>query len=368
MTHTNQPDTRRTRSKPALRFLAAALLILTGACTTTPPPQPDPPDPAPDPSSNEPFTLQAKRQSLTDLVIADGFSPAELVTGGAQSTGWEDSMYVSRDEQTLSFMYLSVDLLTWDDQAGLDPTRFDEFRRGPDHGNDPPFAMLFLTTQIKPDGTTSEPVPFPFTRSGRTECCGMIDDDGNWYYSASPILPAYDLDIYRNDAKLPINTEFEEGNPHFDAATRTLYFDSQDRPDTPNPGRANIWMSERTDDGTWSEPVMLAAPVNLPDKNEVQPHVGPGGTLFFASNRETTGTAIFASDRLDQNQWSEPVKIVGPRTDPAVTSSPLTIAGVGEPSLTAAGTIYFGVLFFDPETQTFDADIARMRPQTPETP
>ena len=347
------------RVNPFRRWMPAVGMgagLLLGGCPPQTGPEPDPAEAV--------FSLENKRQALGALLIAPGWGAPEIVTGGAQSIGWEDSAYVSRDGRTLSFMYLAADVLVWDAQTNLDPARFDDFRRGPDHGNDPPHTVRFYTTQIAADGTTSEPIPFPFAKPGRGECCGMLAGNGDWYYSATPPLPAYDLDIYRNDERLAFNTPLEEGDPHYDDATRTIYFDSGDRVGTPQPGKANIWMTQLADDGAWSTPILLAAPINRPEGDEVQPHIGPDGQLYFSSDREGGGTAIFASQRLGDNIWSEPRKVVGPPLDASAASGPLSVAGVGEPTLTDAGVLYVNVLFFDRATEAFDPDIVRLPPSS----
>ena len=312
-------------------------------------------------SATEVFTQEAKLQALDTATGADGWNPPELVQGGVSSTGWEDSADISPDGKTLSFMYVAVDVLAWVSQAGADPARFGEFQGGPDRGNNPPFSVDFFSAEVLPDGSTKTPVRFPFSKDNRSEWGGMRDLEGNWFFVVTE-LSGFNPDIYRNEDRFPINTSFEEDDPHFDSQSKTLFFDTDNRPDTLDPTneKKDILMSKETSPGVWSAPVLLNPPINLAKTDDRQAHFTPDGALYFSSDRRGGALAIYKSKRLGGNSWTEPVKVVGPPPELQPTPGGLLLAAVGEPTLTLSGTLYFVALFFHPPTQAFDLDIARM--------
>ncbi|HET7009469.1 MAG TPA: hypothetical protein VFI11_01735 [Anaerolineales bacterium] len=137
----------------------------------------------------------------------------------------------------------------------------------------------------------------------------------------------------------PVNSPFPDGEHALHPDGVTLYFAS------PRPGGlggADIWTSTLTG-GTWSEPVNLGAPINSPG-DELQPaFAADGNTMYFTSNRlADVGAAIFRSARVGEG-WSEPE---------------LVVRGiVGEPSLTADGSLMYFVHVLTDAAGVFDADV-----------
>lgn len=76
-------------------------------------------------------------------------------------------------------------------------------------------------------------------------------------------------------------------------------------------GRMDLWLSERRDDGSWSEPINLGRNVNS-DGDDLSPSLSSSDTLLFASNGfgGKGGFDIMMSVFRD-GVWHEPVPIDG---------------------------------------------------------
>ncbi|MBN1448189.1 MAG: PD40 domain-containing protein [Bacteroidetes bacterium] len=105
----------------------------------------------------------------------------------------------------------------------------------------------------------------------------------------------------------PVNTGDWESHPSISPDGSVLYFVS-DRDG--GFGGLDLWMTERTSDGSWMTPINLGAMINT-DEDEVSPYIASdGSTLYFASEGHPGlgGTDMFVSRRL-ANGWSEPVNL-----------------------------------------------------------
>ena len=101
----------------------------------------------------------------------------------------------------------------------------------------------------------------------------------------------------------PVNSMYWESQPCMSSDGKTLYFASN-RPG--GFGGSDIWMSQISETGVWSEPVNLGSNVNTPG-DENSPFIHPDGeTLYFASNGHPGmgGFDLFLSRRESGNRWS----------------------------------------------------------------
>jgi len=106
------------------------------------------------------------------------------------------------------------------------------------------------------------------------------------------------------DLGRPINTAQNEGAQCITADGNTIYFTACSRADSY--GRCDIYQSNRIDD-TWSEPVNLGPNVNT-DNWESQPAISADGRqLFFVSNRPggIGGKDIWVSYKTDKGTWTQ---------------------------------------------------------------
>jgi outer membrane protein OmpA-like peptidoglycan-associated protein len=106
----------------------------------------------------------------------------------------------------------------------------------------------------------------------------------------------------------PVNTMSKETQPSLSGDGKTLYYVSSR---TGTRGGLDIWMSELSDNGKWTPPVNLGENINSPG-NEQSPFIHPDNkTLYFSSDGRTGmgGFDIYMSRKSDSGTWSVPVNI-----------------------------------------------------------
>lgn len=86
-----------------------------------------------------------------------------------------------------------------------------------------------------------------------------------------------------------VNSGWWESHPALSASGTLLVFSSDRRLEQPNTSvtgrqQTDLYLSRRAADGSWSRPERLPAPVSS-DANDITPHVGADGYLYFASDR-----------------------------------------------------------------------------------
>ncbi|MCO6501115.1 MAG: PD40 domain-containing protein [Vicingus serpentipes] len=106
-----------------------------------------------------------------------------------------------------------------------------------------------------------------------------------------------------------INSKHWETQPSFSADGKTLYFiRGIGRP--PNK-QQDIWTSELTEEGTWTEPKRLSNVINTRGVEE-SVYIHPDGqTLYFSSNGHPGmgGLDIFMSKKDEQGEWTTPINL-----------------------------------------------------------
>lgn len=103
-----------------------------------------------------------------------------------------------------------------------------------------------------------------------------------------------------------INTSEWESQPCISHDGKELYFVRRDK----RTGTSDIYVAKR-DDGDWTRPLRLDANINT-DANEMAPFIhGDGKTLYFSSDRclGMGGFDLFMSQRNEDGGWSEPVNL-----------------------------------------------------------
>jgi hypothetical protein len=138
------------------------------------------------------------------------------------------------------------------------------------------------------------------------------------------IFITIDDDIYSVDLKkstfspqkLNINTKYLESSPCLSPDGNTLYFVS-DRPG--GMGGKDIWSSERLSKGNWSEPVNLGNKVNTAADEESPFMMADGATLNFSSKGHNGmgGFDIFSTTQNDDGFWSNPENLGAPVNTPS---------------------------------------------------
>ena len=103
----------------------------------------------------------------------------------------------------------------------------------------------------------------------------------------------------------PVNTRFWESQPSISADGKTLFFSSS-RPG--GCGGKDIWISRKTDNGTWSKPYNPGLTINT-EGDEMSPFIHfDGKTLYFSSNGHTGmgGFDIFRTTLREDSTWEAP--------------------------------------------------------------
>jgi outer membrane protein OmpA-like peptidoglycan-associated protein/tetratricopeptide (TPR) repeat protein len=106
----------------------------------------------------------------------------------------------------------------------------------------------------------------------------------------------------------PISTRYSEKQPALSSDGRILYF-SSNRPG--GYGQYDLWMSVRGDDGAWSRPVNMGKSINTEGYDQ-SPFMHPDNkTLYFSSTGwpGMGGYDIFLSRKTSDSTWSEPMNL-----------------------------------------------------------
>jgi hypothetical protein len=111
--------------------------------------------------------------------------------------------------------------------------------------------------------------------------------------------------------KLNINTKGVESSPSLSPDGNTLYFISDRKGSI---GGKDVWASERLTNGNWSEPFNLGTEVNSAEDEESPFIMLDGVTLYFSSKGHATfgGYDIFTSTQNDDGYWSTPDQLKAP--------------------------------------------------------
>jgi OmpA-OmpF porin, OOP family len=117
-----------------------------------------------------------------------------------------------------------------------------------------------------------------------------------------------------------VNSKAWDSQPSLSADGRTLYFSSMRGGGI---GKEDIWVTNLTDDGTWSQPRNMGEPVNSKGK-DLAPfiHVS-GSTLYFVSDghKGLGGLDVFMTDLSRQQKWETPKNLGYPLNTHADESS-----------------------------------------------
>lgn len=326
--------------------------------------------------TNEALTgweLSKSEQKPVNVIGSAYNDPAPLSIGTA---GWEDGIYMSRDGLNIYAVYVEMDLL----KAVIDgatPDKFYLYQRGPDLGQD-------FTNPL------SEPHPWIHgdvvigqrnSVSGTFSSWRVTGLKRQFYNRGAPqgILNAsdpskYDYFFYTDDSSgctriymitnspldpstpgsalnMTDSASNRQDNPHAERYDTlhperlVLFYESDNRPGAS--GAQDIWYTTSNDSGaTWASPVAVSS-VNT-TAYDGQPHLFYDGSWWLYCTRLNPADGKLAIYRYSQgvpgdwNSWASPEIIV----------SAGSTQGVGEPSITASGDLYFVVIFRNTENPT----------------
>ncbi len=137
-----------------------------------------------------------------------------------------------------------------------------------------------------------------------------------------------------------LNAVYDVGELHITTDGQTMYCGRADAN-----GKHDLYTLAKTADG-WDAPVGLPAPINTSLGDEDQPFISQDGQeLWFTAQSRLgyPGPALFRAQRRPDGSWSAPQEIVS--------------QFAGEPTLDAAGNLYFVHHFFGADMQMIEADI-----------
>jgi hypothetical protein len=123
---------------------------------------------------------------------------------------------------------------------------------------------------------------------------------------------------------IPINSTVSEGSMAVTADSLVAYFVSCDRGD--GKGNCDIY-SARREGGAWTD-IRNVAALNSPDWESQLTITPDGKTIYFVSNRAGDGSAdIYVAHMDDEGVWSPPEKLGAPINSPSLQSGPFIAPG-----------------------------------------
>jgi len=141
----------------------------------------------------------------------------------------------------------------------------------------------------------------------------------------------YENNIYKNNYELVLGTDLDETDPHYCAYLDELYFEIG----------SQTYVYRKNQEGY----TKLGEPINL-GSQDYQPFLTEDcQTMYFSSDRERGKLAIYSSERIEGDKWSEPKKIIW------------NVEGVGEPTLTADRKQLFFVAVNKYDDGSYNSDI-----------
>lgn len=147
-------------------------------------------------------------------------------------------------------------------------------------------------------------------------CCEILGryPPGRRGYGSCDLFFSYRMGNEWSDPQnmgAPINTSAWESQPAFDVDGKTLYFTRSTINRFGEVQNSNIFYTIVDEDGKWSLPKPIGAPINT-SGNEQSVFMHPDGqTMYFSSDGHIGmgGYDIFMSRRLADGSWDEPVNL-----------------------------------------------------------
>jgi outer membrane protein OmpA-like peptidoglycan-associated protein/tetratricopeptide (TPR) repeat protein len=193
-------------------------------------------------------------------------------------------------------------------------------------GNDRPFGgqpgmvELFMRSGREKDRwAAGEIMDRPFNQGSNNGAAAITADNKRMYFVVCEGNIADNCDLWFSEWQgyrwsplqsmgTVINSRHWDSHPTISYDGNTLIFAS-DRPG--GFGKADLYMSIRTKDGSWSEPENLGPEINT-SENEITPFIHTDSqTLYFSSkgHKGLGGYDIFYTRKSDEGKWSKPKNI-----------------------------------------------------------
>ncbi len=294
------------------------------------------PTPAPvDRYSLLPPTKYTPEMDFWPPTAVDGWSQPVPLPYPVNTSGGEDSPFITPDGQTLYFFFTPDVSIPAEEQLFDSVTGIWVAHRSGETWSEPERVRLSDPGKLALDGcefVLGDLMYFCTARAGYTGIQWFSAElqDGvwqNWGYAGDELK----------------QSQYEVGELHISADGQELYFHST-RPG--GYGGLDIWISLMTEDG-WGFPFNLGSSINTIN-DDGWPYISPDGQeLWFLSQstKGRPGPALFRSLRKPDGSWGQSEEIV------------TTFAG--EPTLSSDGkTLYFVHHYFSEDLSTMlEADI-----------
>lgn len=295
--------------------------------------------------------------------------------------GWEDGLYVTRNGKRLFSTYLPVDVFSW--LSDLAPCLdFTPYYRPPllstDTTTNPFGCANFLQSDIITASRADTADAFgqwvpsqlrtPVTFEGGA--CGVLRNDSifdAFVFTRDVGAPnGMELMLMRDVSVNPptttsvqiLSSPDQEDNPHIERLNDTTFVLFFDR------ARRIYYALSHTNGATWEAPVLVTQTLNDQAPYDVQPHLWHDGNdwwVFFCADNAQNKRCIYKSKQMVANDWNSwgPKELVL-EADAQIPGGYGQVLGVGEPSLTQWGDLYFVVVYGNvlsaDTTDVFDCD------------
>ncbi len=186
---------------------------------------------------------------------------------------------------------------------------------------------FYISQIVEGQWAKAQRMPPPVNTRGN-EGAQCISPDGKYLYFTACSRPKSfgSCDIYfcenigdkwsePQNLGLVVNSTAWESQPSISPDGKTLYFSSNRLGGN---GGKDLWMTQKNENGIWSEPVNLGTGINTA-KDEMSPFIHPDNkTLYFSSNGHLGmgGLDIFYIRKDENGKWGKPVNIGCPINTP----------------------------------------------------
>ncbi|MEK6847240.1 MAG: hypothetical protein AABY16_03675 [Nanoarchaeota archaeon] len=247
-----------------------------------------------EPPSQNQMDKWAQALETHTLQIAQGWS--EPVVLEVSDGNWGDSITVSPDGNTIYFMWYPGDLLT------------DQVLSG--QPKDPYEYNADIYKSEKPFKTKQKDNRYYFVENPWSAAGPMVDSEGNIFYFSNRfggVDDQYDNDIYKNSERLAFNNNDNHENPHYCKTLDELWM-------TTSEDKEILVLKNAMANGFDGVPQLAPPPINVLNSKSTMPWLSDDcNTLYFVTTRfdpEKWRLAIVKSERLGENQWSEPELVI----------------------------------------------------------
>ncbi len=265
------------------------------------------------------------------VMLSSHWSAPVPMDGPVNTAGAEDSPFITANG-TWFFFFFTPDVSVPAERQLIDGVTGIWWTQKTAEGWTSP-EKIILSDDVSLDGAEFVQGDTMWFGSVRAGNLGEIDvytaqyEDGRW------------TDV--KNAGQQLNVDYDIGEFHITADASTMYFHSGK---WDSGGSMDIWRIQKSGSG-WSTPVLVPG-VNNATRDDGYPFISnDGGQLLFTSTSTHgyAGPSVYRSTLQANGSWGQPEEIVA--------------NFAGEPTMDAAGNLYFVHHYFDASNNMVEADI-----------